>query len=33
MERRRSWEDCVHQRDGYISFPDFDQINADASGR
>jgi hypothetical protein len=31
MERRRSWEDCVHQRDGYISFPDFDQINADAS--
>jgi len=33
MERRRSWEDCVHQRDGYISFPDFDEINADASGR
>jgi hypothetical protein len=31
MERRRSWEDCVHQRDGYISFPDFDQVNADAS--
>ncbi|KAM0705047.1 hypothetical protein Q7P35_007834 [Cladosporium inversicolor] len=33
MQRRRSWEDCVHQRDGYISFPDFDEINADASGR
>jgi hypothetical protein len=27
MERRRSWEDCVHQRDGYISFPDFDQVS------
>ena len=33
MERRRSWEDCVHQRDGYISFPDFDEINASASER
>ena len=33
MERRRSWEDCVHQRDGYISFPDFDQVHASASGR
>ncbi|RMY69021.1 hypothetical protein D0862_14924 [Hortaea werneckii] len=21
---RTSWEDCVHQREGYISFPDFD---------
>lgn len=31
MERRRSWEDCVHQRDGYISFPDFDEVSE--SGR
>ncbi|KAM0719372.1 hypothetical protein Q7P37_005277 [Cladosporium fusiforme] len=33
FERRRSWEDCVHQRDGYISFPDFDQTYAAGSGR
>nr|OQO17512.1 hypothetical protein B0A51_17166 [Rachicladosporium sp. CCFEE 5018] len=26
MERRRSWEDCVHQRDGYVSFPDYDTL-------
>lgn len=26
MERRTSWEDCVRKRDGYISFPDFDQL-------
>jgi len=31
MERRRSWEDCVHQRDGYISFPDFDQLKESSS--
>ncbi|KAI6858154.1 hypothetical protein KC343_g4715 [Hortaea werneckii] len=24
QDRRTSWEDCVHQREGYISFPDFD---------
>jgi hypothetical protein len=27
-ERRTSWEDCRSQRDGYISFPDFDLIRA-----
>jgi len=26
MQRQTSWEDCVHQRNGYISFPDFDQL-------
>jgi len=26
-ERRTSWEDCMHQRDGYISFPDFDLLS------
>lgn len=33
FDRRRSWEDCVHQRDGYISFPDFDQMYSGGSGR
>lgn len=28
-ERRTSWEDCRQQRDGYISFPDFDQLRAE----
>ncbi|KAK3069306.1 hypothetical protein LTR53_012462 [Teratosphaeriaceae sp. CCFEE 6253] len=27
-EHRTSWEDCKCQRDGYISFPDFDQLKA-----
>ncbi|TKA28954.1 hypothetical protein B0A50_03365 [Salinomyces thailandicus] len=27
-ERRTSWEDCARQRDGYISFPDFDLLRA-----
>lgn len=27
-ERRTSWEECMHQRDGYISFPDFDLLRA-----
>lgn len=31
MQRRRSWEDCVHQRDGYISFPDFDQLREEGT--
>lgn len=26
MQRRTSWEDCIRKRDGYISFPDFDQL-------
>ena len=25
-ERRTSWEECKAKRDGYISFPDFDQL-------
>lgn len=25
-ERRTSWEECKVKRDGYISFPDFDQL-------
>lgn len=25
--RRTSWEDCKLKRDGYISFPDFDQLS------
>ncbi|TKA58728.1 hypothetical protein B0A55_12213 [Friedmanniomyces simplex] len=33
MDRRTSWEDCRCQRDGYISFPDFDQLKAKAEGR
>ncbi|KAK5706670.1 hypothetical protein LTR97_001660 [Elasticomyces elasticus] len=28
--RRTSWEDCRCQREGYISFPDFDELNAKA---
>lgn len=30
IERRTSWEECMVQRDGYISFPDFDQLRAQA---
>jgi len=30
VERRTSWEECMVQRDGYISFPDFDQLRAQA---
>ncbi|GAB7362375.1 hypothetical protein MBLNU230_g2700t1 [Neophaeotheca triangularis] len=26
--RRSSWDSCSHKRDGYISFPDFDQLRA-----
>ncbi|EME43203.1 hypothetical protein DOTSEDRAFT_45179 [Dothistroma septosporum NZE10] len=26
--RRTSWEDCKLMRNGYISFPDFDQLRA-----
>lgn len=27
-ERRPSWEECTQKRDGYVSFPDFDQLRA-----
>lgn len=30
-DRRTSWEDCTRQRDGYISFPDFDHLRAQAA--
>ncbi|KAF2207161.1 hypothetical protein BST61_g6294 [Cercospora zeina] len=26
--RRTSWEDCKAKRDGYVSFPDFDDLQA-----
>ncbi|KAF2765946.1 hypothetical protein EJ03DRAFT_193929 [Teratosphaeria nubilosa] len=29
-ERRTSWEETRNQRDGYISFPDFDSLRAQA---
>lgn len=29
MERRTSWEECEKKREGYVSFPDFDQLRAE----
>ena len=28
-DRRISWEECMKKREGYISFPDFDQLRAE----
>ncbi|KAH9822717.1 hypothetical protein Tdes44962_MAKER04686 [Teratosphaeria destructans] len=32
-ERRTSWEETINQRDGYISFPDFDSLKAKNDGQ
>ena len=33
MERRTSWEECTRKREGYISFPDFDQLREERDHR